>query len=349
MPFEPRTPIETTRLIVRPVAEHDLPDLLRINGDDQVTRFLPYASWHSLADGRAWLERMNALGAAGTGIQLAVVDRALASVVGTCLLFRYEQASARAEIGYVLGREHWRRGLMREALAALITHAFTAWSLRRLEAEVDPLNTASVRLLETLGFEREGLLRQRWQDKGVIHDNYVYGLLRDDWAAAGRVAAPGWSATQRPPAPASQALEAYLRGHIPLSAAMQVSVLAVDAERVVLSAPLGPNINHRDTVFGGSASALAMLAAWSLLHTRLAAAGLQAQLVIQRNTMEFERPIAGTFTATASIAGAEAWERFTAMLKRKGVARISISTVLADAGRQAGRFSGEFVASADRS
>jgi thioesterase domain-containing protein len=58
-------------------------------------------------------------------------------------------------------------------------------------------------------------------------------------------------------------LEDYLHVHIPLSAAMQVAVVAVDASGVTLAAPLAPNINHRDTVFGGSASAVAILAAWA--------------------------------------------------------------------------------------
>ena len=80
-------------------------------------------------------------------------------------------------------------------------------------------------------------------------------------------------------------LERYLHQHIPLSKAMQVSVVEVLPAGVVLSAPLAPNINHRDTVFGGSASALAILAAWSLLHTRLSGEGIASRLVIQRNTM----------------------------------------------------------------
>ena len=84
-------------------------------------------------------------------------------------------------------------------------------------------------------------------------------------------------------------LEAYLHGHIPLSAAMQVSVLAVASTGVTLRAPLAPNINHRDTVFGGSASAVAILAAWSLLHTRMRADGVSARLVIQANGIDRRR------------------------------------------------------------
>lgn len=139
-------------------------------------------------------------------------------------------------------------------------------------------------------------------------------------------------------------LETYLHQHIPLSKAMQVSVSDVSVEAVVLTAPLAPNINHRDTVFGGSACAVAILSAWSLLHLRLAGVGMNAKLVIQQNTMNYDLPIFGTFAARATLADPDAWPRFLRMLGRKGRARISAGSVLAYDGRIAGRFSGEFVA-----
>jgi thioesterase domain-containing protein len=113
---------------------------------------------------------------------------------------------------------------------------------------------------------------------------------------------------------------------------------------VVLAAPLAPNINHRDTVFGGSASALAILSAWCLLHLRLRADGLAPRLVIQRNTMDYAQPIAGRFTARAPAPDATAWSAFTRMLGRKGLARITTTSTLRFDGHEAGRLSGEFVA-----
>jgi RimJ/RimL family protein N-acetyltransferase len=183
-----RTPvvIESTRLIVRPVAAADLPALLAVNGDDEVTRFLPYASWRSLADAQLWFERMSILGARGESCQYVIVERSSGLAIGTCLLFRYEEGSGRAEVGYVLGRQYWRQGLMSEALAALVGSAFRNLELRRLEAEVDPLNLGSRRLLEKTGFTAEGLLRKRWVDKGAAHDTIIYGLLRDEWQPGAR-------------------------------------------------------------------------------------------------------------------------------------------------------------------
>ncbi len=139
-------------------------------------------------------------------------------------------------------------------------------------------------------------------------------------------------------------LESYLHEHIPLSAAMAVSVAEASPERVVLRVPLAPNINHRETVFGGSASAAAILVCWSLLHLRMRGAGLDARLVIQRNTMSYLAPIAGDFRAVAALDDPAAWSAFTRTLERKRRARITVSALLESGGETACRFEGEFVA-----
>lgn len=139
-------------------------------------------------------------------------------------------------------------------------------------------------------------------------------------------------------------LQEYLHEHIPLSTAMQVAVERLDDDTVVLSAPLAPNINHRDTVFGGSASAVAILAGWSLLHTRLGSAGMSRRLVIQRQTMQFDLPIEGAFTARSFISPPTAWEKFLHSLARKGRARIVVSSVLECGGTTVARLEGTFVA-----
>lgn len=142
-------------------------------------------------------------------------------------------------------------------------------------------------------------------------------------------------------------LQSYLHEHIPLSKAMQAEVIAVQTDAIVLRAPLEPNINHRETAFGGSVSALVILSAWSLLHTKLQREGVECQLVIQRNTMDYDLPIAGPFYATATLNEAEDWPRFIRMFARKGRARITVASVLEFNGAPVGRFSGDFVAIAN--
>lgn len=191
MSFPLITQIDAGRIALRPVAATDLPALLAINGDPQVTQFLPYATWQTLDDATAWLARMEALGATGTGQQLVVVQRTDAAVIGTLLLFKHDAGSQRLELGYVLGRAHWGQGLMREALQAVCGHLFGARGVRRIEAEVNPANGASCRLLTRLGFTLEGTLRQRWVGKGVAYDTHVFGCLAQEWPQRAAGAASG--------------------------------------------------------------------------------------------------------------------------------------------------------------
>jgi ribosomal-protein-alanine N-acetyltransferase len=184
MPLPEISCIESDRLRLVPPAASHLDDLQRVNGDDAVTRFLPYESWRTREDGHSWLARMQALAEAGTGRQLVLLARADGRAIGTLLLFRHDGSSARVEVGYALARAQWGRGLMREAVAAACAHAFDALQIRRIEAEVNPANHASCRLLHEIGFVLEGTLRQRWVGKGAAYDTQIHGLLADDWRRA---------------------------------------------------------------------------------------------------------------------------------------------------------------------
>ncbi len=139
-------------------------------------------------------------------------------------------------------------------------------------------------------------------------------------------------------------LETYLHTYIPLTQAMQVSVLSIAPEQLVLQAPLKPNINPHHTVFGGSVATMATLAAWCLVYSRLTIQGIEHNLVVRRSSLEYERPIAGDFTATASLENPELWDKFVSNLQQHGKAKIALESVLTYAGQITGRFKGEFVA-----
>jgi RimJ/RimL family protein N-acetyltransferase len=181
MSFPAVTTVESPRLVLRPVVAADLPDLLQINGEPEVTHYLPYATWQSLEDGEAWLARMDALGTSGAGQQLVVVRRADARAIGTLLLFKYDEGSCRVELGYALGRAYWRQGYMREAIRAICSHAFSHLGIRRIEAAVNPDNIASCALISRAGFTLEGRLRKRWVAKGQAYDTNIYGCLAEEW------------------------------------------------------------------------------------------------------------------------------------------------------------------------
>ncbi len=139
-------------------------------------------------------------------------------------------------------------------------------------------------------------------------------------------------------------VERYLHDHIPISSAMGVRVVRCDERGVRLTAPLAANINHRATVFGGSASAVAILAAWTYLYFVLKSTGLSARLVIQSNTIDYLAPITADFEGECAAMTAGELERFVKMLRRHGKARITVAAVLTCAGVKAATFKGDYVA-----
>ena len=144
--------------------------------------------------------------------------------------------------------------------------------------------------------------------------------------------------------PSEERIQRYLHQYIPLSAAMGVQVRMATVEHVKLAAPLAPNVNHTETVFGGSGAALATLSAWTLLHLRLQDARLDARLVIQRSRMEYEKPIPGDFEAVCDFGDDSAWDRFQSTLTRHGRARLTLAAHLVYLKSQVASFEGDFVA-----
>ncbi|HEU4508260.1 MAG TPA: GNAT family N-acetyltransferase [Pyrinomonadaceae bacterium] len=173
--------ITTPRVVLRWISEDDIDGLYAIFSDPQVMRY-----WSSgpLENREAAVELQREIADSNekeTIIKWGVALRDSNLVIGTATLFHLNLDNERAEIGYAMGREHWGKGYMNEALTALVRHAFDVMNLRRLEADVDPRNAASIRTLERLGFQREGYLRERWHVCGEIQDALFYGLLRREW------------------------------------------------------------------------------------------------------------------------------------------------------------------------
>ncbi|UYO00083.1 MAG: YiiD C-terminal domain-containing protein [Devosia sp.] len=142
------------------------------------------------------------------------------------------------------------------------------------------------------------------------------------------------------------ALAHYLHQTIPLARAMAVEVGEVSDGMVALRAPLPPNLNMHGTMFGGSIATLGLLACWSVLHLRLVDQDIAAQLVVHRSETEFLRPVAGIAEARAHLAPA-LWPDFATTLRRRGRARMALTSEMRSGDQLVARFSGQFVALAE--
>lgn len=180
MKLPDRPVIETKRLLLRSLEKEDLPALFALNGDEEVMRYTPHGPWKTSADGEAWFERVRANREKGEAVEFVIALRDSGRPIGTMCLFRFNLPVGSAEIGYLLMREHWGKGLMKEAVAALVEFGFETMELKRIEAQLDPRNEASARVLVRAGFKSEGHQRRNFFAKGEFSDTGLYGMLRED-------------------------------------------------------------------------------------------------------------------------------------------------------------------------
>lgn len=172
--------LEAPRLNLRWLSTEDAPALFDLFSHPDVARYWSRPAMTERAQAEALVRSIQQHFTQGDLFQWGLTLANASRVIGTCTLASIDRSNRRAELGFALHPDHWGQGLMKEALQVLIDHAFGALNMHRLEADIDPRNTASLRLCERLGFTREGYLRERWIVAGEWCDTVLYGLLQSD-------------------------------------------------------------------------------------------------------------------------------------------------------------------------
>lgn len=174
--------LETSRLRLRPYHSGDAEAMFALYSDPRVMRYWSFPAWVELAQARTYLQRALAGMDSGEIFPWAIADRASDELIGALTLFSLHADQRRCEVGYSLSPDRQGQGLAAEALRCALAHGFDQLGLVRVEADIDPRNASSCRLVEALGFQREGLLRQRWRVNGETCDSALYGLLAAEFA-----------------------------------------------------------------------------------------------------------------------------------------------------------------------
>jgi RimJ/RimL family protein N-acetyltransferase len=185
MPLLEQAGLATERLVLRPLAAADAGALFEVFSDPEVMRYWSSAPWTELEQADEYIANAAQGIEDETMLRLGIEIAATGQLIGQAALYSFNQQNRRCDVGYALGRAHWGRGYLGEALEALLSHGFSALDLNRVEADIDPRNEPSARALLRLGFRQEGLMRERWIVNGEICDTAFYGLLRSDWATRG--------------------------------------------------------------------------------------------------------------------------------------------------------------------
>jgi [ribosomal protein S5]-alanine N-acetyltransferase len=177
-----RTPtLQTARLRLRPFTSADADALWALQSNARVLRYWDSPPWTETERAERFITASRQMAEEGTGARLAIDQLPDGAFLGWCSLSRWNADYRSAALGYCLGEETWGHGYATEAAHALLEWAFGALDLNRVQAETDTRNTASARVLEKLGFVREGTLREDCVVNGEVSDSWVYGLIEREW------------------------------------------------------------------------------------------------------------------------------------------------------------------------
>jgi RimJ/RimL family protein N-acetyltransferase len=173
--------LTTARLTLREIWPSDAPDVLVFRGDAAVQQYNGPVL-QSIGEAQTLIQALRAETATQQGITWAVTLHPGDTVLGLFGLHDWNRYHRRAELGYDLARAYWGQGIGSEAVRAVVRFGFGHMDLNRVYANTIADNHASVRLLEKVGFCREGTRRKHsWEEDGTFHDSAMYGLLRDKY------------------------------------------------------------------------------------------------------------------------------------------------------------------------
>jgi [ribosomal protein S5]-alanine N-acetyltransferase len=177
----PTPTLHTARLRLRPFADADAEALFALHSSAHVLRYWDSPPWSEPARAQRFLATCRQMADDGTGARVAMDRVADGAFLGWCGLTGWNPVYRSASLGYCLGEAAWGQGFATEAAHALLQWAFDSLDLNRVQAETDTRNLASARVLEKIGFVREGTLREDCVVNGEVSDSWVFGLLRREW------------------------------------------------------------------------------------------------------------------------------------------------------------------------
>lgn len=182
---KPRPTLETERLVLRPFALTDAPDVERLAGDREVaanTLNIPHP--YDQATAELWISTHEVSYEVGQQVTFAIADRVTQALMGAVSL-TINTEHERAELGYWLGKEFWGCGYGTEAAAAVLRYAFEVRQVNRVFACHFTRNPASGRVMQKIGMRYEGRLRQHVKKWGTYEDIEIYSALREEYGAEG--------------------------------------------------------------------------------------------------------------------------------------------------------------------
>lgn len=179
--LDPFPQLESGRLILREITEADVQELYALRSNEEAMKYLDIPKLADLQAALLHIRKLAAWREEKVSVSWGIALKEDPKLIGTILFKNILAAHHRAEVGYMLMPQYWRRGIAREALHAVLNHGFNTMQFHSIEAVVNPDNQASIRLLEQQHFIREGYFRENYYFEGKFLDSAVYSLLRSSY------------------------------------------------------------------------------------------------------------------------------------------------------------------------
>ena len=177
--FTPFPELKTGRLLLRKLETTDANEMFFLRSNENVLRYIGREPTKTITEADEFINKINKAVDDNESILWGIVFLSEPStIIGTICLWNFKKEHYRGEIGYILHPDHWRKGIMKEAINAVVDYGFTVLDLHSIEALLDPENIASSAVLESTGFIKEGHLKESIYFKGGFRDEAIYSRLK---------------------------------------------------------------------------------------------------------------------------------------------------------------------------
>ena len=180
--FNPFPILESDRLILRKMILTDAPQLFELRTGKETMKFIDKDKIASVQVAQEMIQSMDVQMQNNAAVMWGITLPGSAAIIGTIGFWRIVKEHHRAEIGYMLKPEYWNKGYISEAINAVINYGFQKMKLHTIEANINPHNLASRRVLEKQGFQQEGFYRENYYFNGKYLDTAVFSLLKSNRA-----------------------------------------------------------------------------------------------------------------------------------------------------------------------
>lgn len=175
---DPFPVLETDRLVLRQVRNNDRQEMFQIRSNRETMQYIPRPLANTVDDADKLIEMINGFVERNERINWAITEKGVDKLLGVIGYVSMNEGAHRSEVGYVMHQGHLRKGFAKEALQAVLAYGFDVMNLHSVEAIIRPENTASIRLVESLGFVREAYFRDYVFHEGKYLDEAVYSFIK---------------------------------------------------------------------------------------------------------------------------------------------------------------------------